>query len=242
MAGMRGKLALSKFSHLIPPKPRKVSRFMNLTPLFKWGSKMLELLENSALDDQEREKVAFVSGYRDFITQTFALLNTLNHVQKILKIKGFCESSVSECRVLLNAVSGTKEDRVKCMLDTYFDETLAKMGTHKRMLCSSDILESCFGIYKSIVKANKAVGITDLCLCISALLGEGSLESTEKAMSEIKISQIKDWKDNNIGETLFEKRNILYKKWGETILLKLLIFYTPPFRSFTYSHYCVYAT
>lgn len=214
LAKMRGTLALSRYSHLIPPNQRIVSRFMNLTPLFKWGCKMIELLEKGALTDQEKEKVAFVSVQKEFIQQTFALLNILNSVQKTLKNKGFNESSVTECRLLLNKIGGTREDAVKLMIDKYFDDTLAKMGGNKTVLCSSDILESCFGKYKSVVKANKTVGITDLCLCISALLSNGSRESTEQAMCQIKTAQIKDWKDKNIGETLFEKRNKFYKKTG----------------------------
>ena len=88
------------------------------------------------------------------------------------------------------------------------------MGNETTILCSSDILESCFGKYKSIVKANKTVGITDLCLCISCLMGENDAEQTMKSMAKIKIVNIKDWKEKNIGETLFQKRNKLYKKTG----------------------------
>jgi hypothetical protein len=36
----------------------------------------------------------------------------------------------------------------------------------------SDIVESCFGKYKELVKNNNMVVISDLSLCISAILGE----------------------------------------------------------------------
>ncbi|NDP21814.1 MAG: hypothetical protein GZ091_12155 [Paludibacter sp.] len=86
------------------------------------------------------------------------------------------------------------------------------MGEKPVILCSSDIIESCFGKYKSIVKANKYVGITDLCLCISCLLGETNLEQTTHSMTKTK--HIKKWRNKNIGVSLYEKRNTLFKKTG----------------------------
>jgi len=214
LSGMRVKLSISKFSHVIPPNQRIVSRFMNLTPLFKWGNKMIELLENNKLSAEEREKVDFVLKKKEFIQQTYNLLLILNQIQKILKKSGFNTTSIIQSRELLEKTTFEKAIKVKIMVNHYFEETLQKMGIEKTILCSSDILESCFGKYKSVVKANKTVGITDLCLCISTLLGENDFDCTEQAMCKIKTTQIKEWKDKNIGETLFDKRNKFYKKAG----------------------------
>ena len=115
---------------------------------------------------------------------------------------------------LLEDIKDERGKKVAAMIETYFEETLQKMSDQKTILCSSDIIESCFGKYKSIVKANKSVGITDLCLCISCLMSDGSLTQTQDAMRNIKTKQIKDWKNKNIGETLYAKRNALFKKAG----------------------------
>ncbi len=214
LSGLRGKLPLSKHSYLIPPNQRKVSRFMNLTPLFRWGCRMSELLERKALSEKEVELVGFVAENKEFIQRTYALLKLLNKIQKKLKKDGFNETSVLFCRKLLSSINNGHENTVKQMIEKYFDDTKAKMSKKESLLCSSDIIESCFGKYKNIVSTNKTVGITDLCLCISTLLSDCSKEAIEKAMVETKISQIKDWKNENIGETLFMKRNNFYKKTG----------------------------
>jgi hypothetical protein len=214
LAGMRTKLSMSKYSHIIPPNQRIISRFMNLTPLFKWGCKMIDLLEKNILSPEEKEKVEFVIENKEFIQQTNVLLTTLNKVQQILKTKGFNKNTIKESSKKLKALRDKKGKTVSLMINQYFKDTLQKMETEKTILCSSDILESCFGKYKSVVKANKTVGITDLCLCISALLNDGNLETTKQAMISVKTTQIKEWKDKNIGETLFEKRNKFYKKTG----------------------------
>jgi hypothetical protein len=214
LSEMRGRLSLSKFAHIIPPNQRIVSRFMNLTPLFRWGSKMVKLLDKNQLTEDEREKVAFVNEYRELIYHTDHLLGTLNKIQQLLKNKGFNERTTNQSLKLLENHNDERSLKVKEKIYKYFYETSSKIAKEKTILCSSDIMESCFGKYKSIVKANKSVGITDLCLCISCLMGETDAEQTMQSMAKIKIVKIKDWKEKNIGETLYQKRNTLYKKTG----------------------------
>jgi hypothetical protein len=214
LVNMRTKLTLSKNAHIVPPNQRIMSRFMNLGPLFNWGNKMVNLLEKGLLNQQEREKVSFIVEHKNFIRQTHALLGILNKVQKKLKIEGFNQETVAQCREMLKNISGSKGTLIAIMINQYFDQTLKKMEKEKTIFCSSDIIESCFGKYKSIVKANKTVGITDLCLCISSLLSQNDLELTKQAMSNIKTVHIKEWKKKNIGETLYQKRNTFFKKAG----------------------------
>jgi len=214
LSGMRARLSMSKFAHIIPPNQRIVSRFMNLTPLFNWGSKMINLLDNNQLSEDEREKVAFVNDYRELIYHTNLLLGTLNKIQQLLKNKGFNKETMNQSIKLLENHNDERSIKVREKVCKYFYETYQKMGKQTTILCSSDIIESCFGKYKSIVKANKTVGITDLCLCISCLMGETNFEQTKQSMTKIKTAQIKDWKDKNIGMTLYQKRNTLYKKTG----------------------------
>jgi hypothetical protein len=214
LSGLRGKLSMSKYAHIVPPNQRIMSRFMNLSPLFKWGNRILKLLDKKQLNESETEKVGFVNQYRELISQTNHLLCIINKVQKILKNEGFSKDTTNQCLRLLENINDERGKKVVAMIETYFEETLQKMSDQETILCSSDIIESCFGKYKSIVKANKSVGITDLCLCISCLMSDGSIEQTKKAMGQIKTKQIKDWNDKNIGETLYAKRNALFKKAG----------------------------
>jgi len=214
LSGLRAKLSMSKYAHIVPPNQRIMSRFMNLPPLFHWGNRILKLLDKKQLSEQEIEKVGFVTEYRDLVTQTNQLLCTINKIQKTLKTKGLSKVTANQCLSLLDNIKDEHGKKVVAMIQTYFEDTLQKMPDQKTIICSSDIIESCFGKYKSIVKANKSVGITDLCLCIPSLMSIGSQSQTQEAMTKIKTKHIKDWKDKNIGETLYAKRNSLFKKAG----------------------------
>lgn len=212
LSGLRGKLSLSKVAHLIPPNQRIVSRFMNLTPLFVWGEKTLRLIENQKLDNQEFEKVAFLLNYKEFVTDTLLVLNTLNLIQKKLKINHFNQVQIRECLLELEKIKSPKGLMIVEKMRSYFEITLEKFDANRQVVCSSDVIESCFGKYKEVVKLNKTIGVSDICLSISCLTNNGEIKELKKALENIKIKDVKQWSDENIGESLFKKRTALYKE------------------------------
>jgi len=100
--------------------------------------------------------------------------------------------------------------KIRKQLDRYFADLTSK-SEGKTICCSSDIIESCFGKFKTIVKGNKTVGISDLCLCIAAMMAENDSDKTNHAMETISIKQVKDWKTKNIKKTLFAEKIELNK-------------------------------
>ena len=212
LSGLRGKLPMSEFAHLVPPNQRIISRFMNLTLLFRWGHNMVKLLDKNLLNEMECEKVNPILPYRELINQTHFLLGIMNSVQKLLKNKGFSVDTVAECIEKLDKVEDERGKKIVGMIKAYFADTLKKISRGQTVVSSSDIIESSFGKYKNVVKANKSVGVTDLCLCISCLTGSGDIGQIKKAMEEVTIKDIKEWKEKNIGESLLSKRNTLFRK------------------------------
>ena len=89
---------------------------------------------------------------------------------------------------------------------------LTSKAKGKTICCSSDIIEACFGKYKEIEHGNKTIGISDLSLCIAAMTGNNSTEQTKHAMENIKTKHVKEWKANNISQTLFAEKIELNKK------------------------------
>jgi len=214
LSGLRGKLSLSKFAHVIPPNQRIISRFMNLTPLFNWGCRILKLLDNNLLSEEEKEKVEFVLQYRKFIMQTNHLLSVLNSVQQSLKTEHLCKATKKECLKKLNKIKDVKGKEVTGQIKNYFENTLCKLPGNNKIICCSDIIESCFGKYKEVVKSNKSVGVTDLCLTISCLTSTHDFEQTKQSLETVKVKQIRQWRNENVGESLLAKRNKLFKKIG----------------------------
>lgn len=214
LSDMRAKLSMSKFARLVPPNQRIMSRYMNLTPLFSWGIKIIHLLNNNELSEEETDKVSFIKDYQDFIEEMDELLRTLNEIQKIMKNTGFNKKNVNCSEALLRPLRKNISAKVSKMISEYFKNTLSKMEKKETVYCSSDMAESCFGKYKELVKNNKSVGISDLALSIAALLGKNNLSDIKTAMEKVSVKKIKSVRDENIGDTLLAQKRNLFKNIG----------------------------
>jgi len=202
---LRAQKSMSKIARIVPPNQRIMNRFMNLTPLFKWGIKMLHLLDTNELNDEEKQVLSFLVPMRDFIDDTYQILIGLHKIQKILKNKGFDDKSAEEAKKVFKVMKSANSLKISTRLNEFFADLKSKAES-KTICCSSDIIESCFGKYKEIVKGNKTVGISDLCLCIAALTSMNNQDRTNQAMETVSIQQVKDWKKKNIKKTLFAEK------------------------------------
>ena len=216
---LRAQKSMSKIARIVPPNQRIMSRFMNLTPLFEWGMKMLHLLDTNQLTDHEKMVLSFLETFREFIFDTYQILIRLNNMQKILKDKGFNVESAKEVRKEFSDMKSDNALKVNIQLDKYLIDLTSK-AAGETICCSSDVIESCFGKYKEVVKGNKSVGITDLCLYMVSMMGKNSSEKTQKAMETVNIKQLKEWKIKNVPKTLFAEKTDINKKIDRTYFYK----------------------
>jgi hypothetical protein len=220
---LRAQKSMSKIARIVPPNQRIMSRFMNLTPLFKWGIKMINLLDMNQLTQDAEAALSFLESYREFVFDTYQILVNLGNIQKLLKNKGFSNKTAQDAIRLFSDSKSDNSLKIKNLLNDYLTDlsSKAKKIQSQTICCSSDIIESCFGKYKEIAKGNKTVGISDLCLCIAAMLGEIGLDKTKEVMETIKMKQCKDWKEKNVCKTLFAEKRELNKKCDRNYFEKM---------------------
>jgi hypothetical protein len=135
----------------------------------------------------------------------------LGKIQELLKNNGFNNKTEKESKALFQNMNSQYSLKVKKLLDDYLADLSAKAKENETLCCSSDIIESCFGKYKEVVKGKKSVGISDLCLFIAAMLGEKNPDKTKDSMEKISMKQLKVWKEKNICKTLFAEKKELNK-------------------------------
>ena len=142
-----------------------------------------------------------------------------------MKNKGFNDENFQKAISKLSEMKSINSLKIKRKVEEYlcfarstkYLQDLTSKAAGKTICCSSDIIESCFGRYKEIVKGNKSVGISDLCLCIAAMTGKNN---TNDAMETVSIKQLKEWKLKNVSKTLFAEKKELNKKIERSNFMK----------------------
>jgi len=134
----------------------------------------------------------------------------------LLKNNGFNNETAQKAISKFSDMKSDNSLKIKKQVEIYFEDLTFK-AEGKTICCSSDIIESCFGRYKEIVKGNKSVGISDLCLCIAAMTGRNSISN---AIETVSIKKLKEWKTKNVSKTLFAEKKELNKKIERNYFMK----------------------
>jgi hypothetical protein len=216
LAHLRGSLCLSKISHLLPPKQRMDSRFMNLKPLFDWG-KAINIMLNSDLELKlEREKLSMISGHKEIIKELGEIIEVSYGIQELLKNNGLSKETLKESILLFPKICPNKGmESFKILTIEYLTNMTKLLKRDKKAICTSDIIESSFGKYKNYISGNLSVGITDLSLTIAAFTCNMDDQlNIKEAMETVKNNDIQRWREQNIPKSLLKKRQEVLKMGG----------------------------
>ena len=225
LAHLRGSIPLSKLSYILPPAQRVNSRFMNLKPMLDWSNAIINLLKSDKKIPEERKKLQFILDYEPLIKELTQIVEIAIRIQEILKNKGVSQKTINACKQIFpKPIKSAKLKTFKNEIVAYLTQMYEinhKLGSNK-IICSSDILESSFGKYKSFINANSSIGITDLSLAIPAFISNFKEQKDVcDACETVKIKDVKKWGNENIGKTLLKKRQEAFSKLGGNNQVKL---------------------
>lgn len=174
---------------------------------------MLRVIEKPIKNKEEKriaKQFKWVKQYKEFLKELDSINGKINAIQKRIKTKGLTEKTSKKCMKLISELKNSHKTKIiKNELQKYFNETSMLLPDQKKILATSDIIESSFGKYKNFLSNNYMAGITDLALCIAAFTSELSDNDIKEALENTTMEDLKKWKKENIGITLLQKRRIV---------------------------------
>ncbi len=206
---------LSDFAQYMPPKQRVKGRFLNLSSISRWATKLLGLAQQYQQGQGHKEafeKIKWVLEYSGFIVGLRHHQELLNGIFRILKPEGLCRKTYRKCLELLE--TGKVGTGFKEKIKAYLERNMKVVPEFKQVICCSDIIESIFGKLKNRVSSNPEVGMTESCLAISNSCSSMDKTKVKKAMEKVRMVDIQDWRKDNLPISLQQKKNRLFKKTG----------------------------
>jgi hypothetical protein len=207
---------------LTPPNSKLKARFMNLEGQLNWAGKILALLDGlpgsapSGMTPQRlEEKLGWVREFRDDLAEWRQWQAIVDMMVGFVASEGLHAKTARTLSRKLRPLLQTAEGRrLAAALIRFVREQAAKTKPGERLPASTEVLESCFGRFKTLEKDQSKGGFTSLLLGFGAMFAEATKEGVLKAMRAVPTKQIKDWCAEHLGQTLFSQRKAAFAMVG----------------------------
>lgn len=169
MTDAKSKHCMKDIAYLLPPSQRTISRFLNLGNWVEWSKRIISIYHNT--NKAQRDMLSFVPKNASLIDELSSVMECINKILKTCKHKGLSHKTAQECIAdvsnMLFLQGNPRMIRLGKLIVGYFNRelNLIQLDTAVRNN-SSDIIESCFGVFKYRKAPDKLVGVTSFILLI----------------------------------------------------------------------------
>lgn len=215
--GAANKLRQTALAFLIPPKLRKKGRFLSISRLGEWGSKMLEVLSTKNKSDEEmlqklNTALPDFEQTSPFIEDFSKTTHIISQTMQVLKIQGLEPKTYEHCKSLSAQLPDDTE--VKRNLDAWLDKHLEvqkRISATVPLAVSSDIIESLFGSFKHVIERSPQSDMNRSALIIPTLCGNVNAATVNMALSHARHTDLDAWEKENIPYTMRKKRREIFQ-------------------------------
>lgn len=200
---------------LLPPKIRTKGRFQGITVLAEWAGKILALIggqgratEGSELDGL-RKAFCGLAQLRVFLEKFVTTCHLVEQFLKIMKQKGMNQASYVEAQAVLAQLPERSQVRSRLMI--WLDRHLrvqCRLGIGQLpLLVSSDVIESLFGKFKTIIQRNPQAELNRLIYMMPLLCGKRTSDDIDRALRDCSHLQMLAQIEQTIPTTLRQQRH-----------------------------------
>jgi hypothetical protein len=204
------RIQLTQNAHLAPPNQRSKARYHNIDVLVDWAVKWLPYCG-------QYEELQWLKSYANQLQEWSQLVESGRIVRNIVRREGVsrdCHKAVSN--YLVDIAILPKAEQFACDILDFLEEEGGKVPRGQRMIGSSEIIESVFGMHKNISsRGPKPMG--RLILSMASRVGEAISERLiVEAFERIQEKTIDKWLGQAFSTGTTEYTEIfMEEKWNQ---------------------------
>lgn len=221
LGSTRAAIQQTELAHLTPPGKKPKARFMNLGRTLEWAAAVLWLLEHPqakshTLVTPERleDKLGWLRSFAAELAAWRECQQVVDAGVTFINEQGLFRGAGELLRAAMgtNLTHATSKQLAQRLVEfVTAAEGLLKEG--ERLPMSTEILESSFSLYKQLERQHSKGGFTSLLAGFGALLKTATEKTIQRAFATVSIKDVRQWIDENLGETLNSKRLATYKEF-----------------------------
>jgi hypothetical protein len=205
------KLRQTKLAFLAPPKLRTKGRFQGIAKFAQWAEKIMQVLDDTRQETEYKKLRSALSGFpkvKTFIRRFAQSVLIGSEIMKVLKNEGINQSTYHRCKALADSLP--ERSILKKRILEWLDKHLhihCRLGIGQMPLAvSSDIIESLFGKFKSILERGSMLDMNRSVLLLPALCMPADPGFVLDALETTRHNDVEMWDRTNIPYTQNRRR------------------------------------
>jgi len=208
------RIRQTNLAWLLPPKIRSKARFQSITEVAEWARKMLALLARRGRakegSDLGKARAAFadLSQLRSFLAHFCYVCSVTERFLKLMKTNGLNQTTYRKAKAVLSKLpqNSSVRSRLSAWLERHIRiQRLLNIG-NLPLPVSSDIIESLFGTFKTIIQRNPQAELNRLIYVLPLLCGDLSPNRIDQALKDCSHSQMLQYIEQHVPPTLRQQR------------------------------------
>ena len=217
----RSAIQQTELAHLTPVSPRPKVRFMNLSATLRWAGMVLWHLAHphsrarrDITTSRMNDKLGWLRKYRDDILRWSRCQDVVSAAVTFANEQGLFRGAADQLAQLLTSLTMCEASRTVAdrLLEFLRDHEL-KLADDQRLPLSTEILESCFGLFKQLERQHSKGGFTSLLAAFGALLKPATADSIRQDFARVSVTRLRTWVRNNLGTSVTSKRQTAYAEF-----------------------------
>jgi hypothetical protein len=212
----------TELAFLVPPSQRSKARFMNLGILIAWGVKTLAVIDSPSPEvlqcgtrERLEEKLGWLRQFRKPLRIWSEMERTIDVTVDFVRTQGLYRRAARDLRKRLGKLSvGQSARDLGEDLARFVAEQAVQVRPGERLPGCSEVIESCFGKFKSMEREQAKGGFTSLLLALAACVAERTHDLVHEALEKTKTEDVIAWIKTKLGVTVGSKRRMAYRASG----------------------------
>ena len=209
----------TELAFLVPPSQRSKARFMNLGTLIAWGAGTLAIVDSPpaevlqhATRERLEEKLGWLRQFREPLRSWSEMELTIDVAVDLVRTQGLYRGAARDLRKRLGKLSvGQDARQLGKDLAQFVADQARQLRRGERLPGCSEVIETCFGKFKSLEREQAKGGFTGLLLALAACVAERTQDVVHEALQKTKTEDVIAWIKQKLGATVGSKRRTAYR-------------------------------
>jgi hypothetical protein len=227
MGQTRCQVQQTELAHLTPPSLKTKARFMNITPIVRWATLALFVLDHPQVEatanvDTSRleDKLGWAREYRDEIVAWSRCCELIETSLHWINTQGRCRQRGDRFEKYLSSKgdwsNGIPCRQLRSQLIEFVRQSACQLKAGERAWLSSESIESVFGLYKRREGQHSRSSFTGLVVSLPTMLRAWTAAEIRKSLKHVSNRDIHIWTEANIGSTVASLRAKAYKELAKS--------------------------